>query len=141
MYQEKEKNMSIFKFLTKKSTVLCLGLLVLFSVVVPADVLAQTTTTSFSTGPFQAFLKRASTLFMQTRNALFVVAAFAFIAYAWTAIQKGSVEWDKIFYLIVGLTILGVAGWVVGYMADPSKGGDVVMQDYEGFKNTQGWDD
>lgn len=133
--------MSIFKFLTKKSTVLCLGLLVLFSVVVPADVWAQTSTTSFSTGPFQAFLKRASTLFMQTRNALFVVAAFAFIAYAWTAILDGKIEWKNIFYLIVGLTILGVAGWVVGYMADPKGGANVIMEDYKGLKNTQGWDD
>lgn len=134
--------MSIFKFLTKKSTVLCLGLLVLFSVVVPADVWAQASTTSFSTGPFQEFLKRASKLFMQTRNALFVVAAFAFIAYAWTAIQKGSIDWDKIFYLIVGLTILGVAGWVVSYMADPKGGAaDVIMKDYEGLQNTQGWND
>ncbi|MBR1544568.1 MAG: hypothetical protein IJ638_01330 [Alphaproteobacteria bacterium] len=135
--------MSIFKFLTKKSTLLCLGLLVLFAFVAPVDVWAANGTYGGGdpdkTGPFTAFLWRAARLFMQTRNALFVLAAFAFIAYAWTAIQKGSVEWEKIFYLIVGLTILGVAGWVVSYMADPGKS-DAVVTTYQNLGNTDGWD-
>lgn len=134
--------MSIIKFLTKKSTLLCLGLLVLLTFV-PVDVWAATGEYGggdpSKTGPFTAFLWRAAKLFMQTRNALFVLAAFAFIAYAWTAIQKGSVEWEKIFYLIVGLTILGVAGWVVSYMANPGEA-DAVVTTYQNLGNTQGWD-
>ena len=133
--------MSIFKFLTKKSTVLFLGLLVLLTFI-PVDVWAASNNeiaNAEKTGPFAAFLWRAATLFMQTRNALFVLAAFAFIAYAWHAIQQGDVEWKKIFYLIVGLTILGVAGWVVSYMADPSKTNQVVT-DYKNLDNTAGWD-
>ncbi len=126
--------MSIFKFLTKKSTLLCLGLLVLFTFVAPVEVWAA------DTGPFEAFLQRATKLFMQTRNALFVLAAFAFITYAFTAIKKGDVEWEKIFYLIVGLVILGVAGWVVSYMANPDAETEIIEQ-YEGLENTQGWDD
>ena len=136
--------MSIFKFLTKKSTLLCLGILALMAFV-PVDAWAQNATVvnTEKTGPFAAFLYRAAKLFMQTRNALFVVAAFAFIAYAWKAIQDGKVEWDKIFYLIVGLTILGVAGWVVSYMADPSSAGNTsnVVGVYENMQNTKGWDD
>lgn len=69
------------------------------------------------TGPFAAFLTKAAKLFFQTRNALFVIAIFAFLTYAWNAIMSGSIKWDQIFYLIVGLTILGVAGFVVNYMA------------------------
>ena len=133
--------MSIFKFLTKKSTLLCLGLVILLAFVVPVDVWAQTTSngSGFDTGPFAEFLKRAAKLFMQTRNALFVVAAFAFVAYAWHAIQKGEIEWGKIFYLIVGLTILGVAGWVVSYMANPGDANNVV-ETYQNLGNTEGWD-
>ena len=136
--------MSIFKFLTKKSTLLCLGILALMAFV-PVDAWAQTSgvVNTEKTGPFAAFLWRASKLFMQTRNALFVIAAFAFVAYAWHAIQAGDVEWKKIFFLIVGLTILGVAGWVVSYMADPSSAGNSsnVVGVYENFQNTKGWDD
>lgn len=134
--------MSIFKFLTKKSTLLCLGILILLTFV-PVDVWAADAQygggVPAKTGPFTAFLWRAAKLFMQTRNALFVLAAFAFIAYAWTAIQKGSVEWEKIFYLIVGLTILGVAGWVVSYMANPEDSNAVVTT-YQNLGNTDGWD-
>ena len=71
---------------------------------------------------------------------MFVLAAFAFITYAFTAIKKGDVEWEKIFYLIVGLVILGVAGWVVSYMANPDAETEIIEQ-YEGLENTQGWDD
>lgn len=85
----------------------------------PEMVLAQAgTNVSFQkTGPFAAFLTKAAKLFFQTRNALFVIAIFAFLTYAWNAIMSGSIKWDQIFYLIVGLTILGVAGFVVNYMA------------------------
>ena len=68
-------------------------------------------------GPFAAFLNKAATLFFQTRNALFILAIFAFLAYAYQAITDGKVDHVKIFYLIIGLTILGVAGFVVNYMA------------------------
>ena len=132
--------MSIIKFLRKKSTLLCLGLLVLLTFM-PVDVWAadSAVVNTDKTGPFAAFLWRAAKLFMQTRNALFVVAAFAFVAYAWHAIQKGEIEWGKIFYLIVGLTILGVAGWVVSYMANPDKAEEVVTT-YKNLGNTEGWD-
>ena len=132
--------MSIFKFLTKKSTLICLGLLVLLTFV-PVEAWAKAS--ADKTGPFSAFLNRAAILFMQTRNALFVIAAFAFVAYAWHAIQKGEVEWGKIFYLIVALVILGVAGWIVSYLADPSSAGKSgnVVSEYKEFGDTKGWDD
>lgn len=80
-------------------------------------VLAQEKQSFATTGPFAAFLTKAAKLFFQTRNALFVLAIFAFLTYAWNAIMSGSIKWEQIFYLIVGLTILGVAGYVVDYMA------------------------
>lgn len=128
--------MSILKFLSKKSTVLSLGFLALFTFMLPVDAWAATV----DVGPFQAFLQRAAKLFMQTRNALYVLAVFAFIAYAFTAIQKGSVEWEKIFYLIVGLVILGVAGWTMSYLADPEQKGDAILSEYEELENVGNWD-
>ena len=134
--------MSIFKFLTKKSTLICLGILLLLTFV-PVDVWAANSQYGGGdpdkTGPFTAFLWRAAKLFMQTRNALFVLAAFAFIGYAWHAINDGSIEWKKILFLIVGLLILGVAGWIVSYMANPEKPDDVVTT-YKNFGNSDGWD-
>ena len=127
--------MSILKFLSKKPTVLSLGFLALFTFMLPVDAWA-----AVDVGPFQAFLQRAAKLFMQTRNALYVLAVFAFIAYAFKAIQDGKVEWDKIFYLIVGLVILGVAGWTMSYLADPSQDGDAILEEYEEFNNVGNWD-
>lgn len=118
--------MSIFSFLNKKSTAICFGILTLIMFFTPLNAFAQGAG-NLDTGPFQEFLTRAATLFMQTRNALFVVAAFAFIKYAWTAIQEGKIETDKIFWLIVGLVILGAAGWIVSYLANPADGGDAVI--------------
>ena len=83
----------------------------------PEMVFAQNKGAFEDTGPFAAFLGKAAKLFFQTRNALFVIAIFAFLSYAYTAITDGKVDHVKIFYLIVGLTILGVAGYVVNYMA------------------------
>ena len=91
-------------------------------------------------GPFQAFLQRAAKLFMQTRNALYVLAVFAFIAYAFTAIKDGKVNWEQIFYLIVGLVILGVAGWTMSYLADPEQKGDAILSEYEELENVGNWD-
>ncbi len=135
--------MSLFKFLTKKSTVICLAVLVLIMAFVPVDAFAQGAVveapSATDTGPFDAFLDRAATLFMQTRNALFVVAAFAFIQFAWTAINKGEIDATKIFYLVVGLVILGVAGWMVAYLADPTDP-NAIMDQYKGIGNSAGWD-
>ncbi len=86
----------------------------------PEMVLAQAEESAVAfkeTGPFAAFLTKAAKLFYQTRNALFVVAVFAFLSYAWEAISSGKVDEKKVFWLIVGLTILGVAGFIVDYMA------------------------
>ncbi len=127
--------MSILKFLSKKSTVLSLGFLALFTFMLPVDAWA-----AVDVGPFQAFLQRAAKLFMQTRNALYVLAVFAFIAYAFTAIKDGKVNWEQIFYLIVGLVILGVAGWTMSYLADPSQDGDAILEEYEEFDNVGNWD-
>jgi len=134
--------MTIFNKLLTKKTLICLGIFCLLAFFVPVEVLAQSTEKagSVDVGPFAAFLKRAAKLFMQTRNALFVLAAFAFIAYAWKAIQDGKIEWEKIFYLIVGLTILGVAGWVVSYMVNPEQPNQVIT-DYENLDNSYGWGD
>lgn len=127
--------MSILKFLSKKSTVLSLGFLALFTFMLPVDAWA-----AVDVGPFQAFLQRAAKLFMQTRNALYVLAVFAFITYAFTAIKDGKVNWEQIFYLIVGLVILGVAGWTMSYLADPSQDGDAILEEYEEFDNVGNWD-
>ncbi|MDR1008901.1 MAG: hypothetical protein LBL52_01465 [Rickettsiales bacterium] len=98
---------------------------------VPADSLGQ------STGPFAKFLARAAHLFQVSRNALFVVAAFVFIGFAWNAINKGSIEWEKIAYLLIGLVLLGVAGFIVAYMADPS--GTENLQTGYGLHDKAGW--
>ena len=127
--------MSILKVFSKKSTLLSLGLLVLFTFVAPIDAWA-----AVDTGPFAAFLSRAAKLFMQTRNALYVLAVFAFVAYAFTAIQDGNVEWKKIFFLIVGLVILGIAGWTMSYLANPEDA-DSIIEQYEDLENIKGWGD
>lgn len=136
--------MSLFKFLTKKSTLVCLGILVALMFIVPVDVWAQDATgeqivNQGLTGPFQRFLQRGSQLFAYTRNALFVIAAVAFLGYAWKAIQEGKIEWDKLFMLIVALVLLGVAGFIVAYMADP-EGGNNIQQTYGGLQDTKGWE-
>lgn len=128
--------MSILKFLSKKSTVLSLGLLALFTFMLPVDAWA-----AVDVGPFQAFLGRAAKLFDQTRNALYVLAVFAFIAYAFTAIKDGKAEWEKIFYLIVGLVILGVAGWTMSYLADPEEEGNAIISQYKELDNVGNWGD
>ena len=140
--------MSIFKMLTKKSTLICLGILVALIFAIPAEVLAQATTTvtdgkqivsSGNTGPFQRFLARGSTLFAYTRNALFVVAAFAFLAYAYDAIDKGNIQWKQLLMLIVALVLLGVAGFIVSYLANPNKPTQV-QENYGGLTDTSGWE-
>lgn len=120
--------MSLIKFLTKRSTVLCLGITLLLLTFVPMEAFA-----AMDTGPFQKFLKRAATLFMQTRNALFVVAVFSFIVYGWTAIMDGKVDWKKLAFLIIGLVLLGVAGWTISYLVDPSNDKVLVSE----FQDTQ----
>ena len=125
----------ILNFFKKRSTLLTLALFVLFTVAIPVEAQA-----AVETGPFHAFLLRAAKLFMQTRYALYTIAAFAFISYAWSAIKDGKVDWEKMFYLIVGLVILGVAGWTVSYLADPGQKGNAVLDTYENFNNTEGWD-
>ena len=141
---DRRKKMSIFKILTKKSTLICLGILVALIFAIPAEVLAQATTTvtdgkqivsSGNTGPFQKFLARGSTLFAYTRNALFVVAAFAFLSYAYKAIDTGKIEWTQLFYLIVALVLLGVAGFIVSYLADPT-GKNKIQENYGGLTDT-----
>ena len=98
----------------------------------PEIVLAQST--GADVGAFRAFLEKAARLFFQSRNALFVIAIFAFLVYAWEAILKGSISWEKIFYLIVGLTILGVAGFAVNYMAG---GSFDVQNEYQELNNVE----
>ena len=99
-----------------------------------------------ATGPFAAFLRRGADLFYYTRNALFVLAAFMFVRYAWEAITKGKVEnLENILWVIVALVLLGVSGFVVDWFAGtkvsdelskPSS--DVNMQRTSGFKSS-GW--
>jgi|GEM_PF-3272650 len=68
-------------------------------------------------GPFAEFLARGADLFYYTRNALFVVTAFVFIKYAWAAITEGKFEFKELFWLVVALVLLGVAGFVVDWFA------------------------
>ena len=133
---KKEKIMGkILNFFKKRSTLLTLALFVLFTVAIPVEAQA-----AVDTGPFHAFLLRAAKLFMQTRYALYTLAAFAFVQYAYTAIKDGKVDFEKMFYLIVGLVILGVAGWTISYLADPQEDGNAVLETYQNFQNTTGWD-
>jgi type IV secretory pathway VirB2 component (pilin) len=138
---EKEKNMSIAKFITRKPVLICMILLVAALFLIPAEVLAQEldATAVGSTGPFEAFLTRAADMFSYTRNALFFIAAFAFIGYAWNAIQEGKIDWTKLLYLVVALVLLGVAGYIVNYIANPNKGNTETR--FEGLKNSSGWDE
>ena len=146
---DRRKKMSIFKILTKKSTLICLGILVALIFAIPAEVLAQATdqvsqnareaVKSGKTGPFALFLARGSTLFAYTRNALFVVAAFAFLAYAYQAIDKGDIQWKQLLMLIVALVLLGVAGFIVSYLANPDKPTQV-QENYGGLTDTSGWE-
>ena len=140
---KKEKNMGkVINFVKKHSVLFTLALVVLFTFLVSSDVFAQdantvmTVTENKSAGPFSAFLQKAAILFRQSRYALYTIAAFAFIAYAWTAIKDGKVEWEKMFYLIVGLVILGVAGWTVTYLAGGNQ--ESILTTYEGFKDVGG---
>ncbi len=134
--------MSIFKWFTKKSTFICLAVLVAVMFMIPLDVFAQdggTIVTSGATGPFQRFLQRGSQLFAYTRNALFVVAAVVFLGIAWKTINEGKMDWEKIFYLILALILLGVAGFIVSYVADPT-GSNNIQETYSGLQDTQGWE-
>lgn len=134
--------MSIFKFFSKKSTLICLGILVAVMFMIPIDVFAQdgaTIVTTGATGPFQRFLQRGSQLFAYTRNALFVVAAAVFLGMAWKTIQDGKMDWEKLFYLTVALVLLGVAGFIVSYIADPT-GTNNIQETYSGLQDTQGWE-
>ena len=94
----------------------------LMSVPVFAQAAAPTGEDAF--GPFGAFLSRAIKLFYQTRSALFVVAIFVFLSYAWTMIYEGKFEKEKVLYLIIGLVILGIAGALVSYMSKNYKSSD-----------------
>jgi drug/metabolite transporter (DMT)-like permease len=132
----------ILSFINRHSVAICLAVLGAMLFASP-DVFAQTTiqqqySTETGTGPFEAFLRRGATLFTYTRNALFVCAAFAFILYAWDAIQKGEIEWKKLLWLIVALVLLGVAGYIVSYLANPTKPTDLQTQ-YKDLGDTQGW--
>ncbi|MDR2099083.1 MAG: hypothetical protein LBO78_03615 [Rickettsiales bacterium] len=139
--------MSIFKFLTKRSTLICLAILVAAAFLVPVDVLAQTgevnpeTARNFTqggTGPFELFLMRAARMFSYTRNALFFIAAFAFIGYAWSAIQEGKINWKELLYLIVALVLLGVAGFIVTFIADPQRQA-ATQSHFPGLNDTNTW--
>ena len=105
-----------------------------FCFLFPIDVFA-----ALDTGPFHAFLVRATKLFMQTRNALFVVAVFVFLSYAWSAIYEGKLKREEIFTLVIGLVILGVAGWIVSYMANPTDQTEAISA-YGNLADTDGWD-
>jgi len=126
----------VINFMKKHSTFLTLALFVLFTFVMSSEVLAQDAGNT-TVGPFQHFLEKAAVLFSQTRMALYAVAAFAFVAYAWHAIQDGSVDWKKILYLIVGLVLLGVAGWTVTYLAGSNQQ-DIYNDKYAGLQDISG---
>jgi uncharacterized membrane protein YozB (DUF420 family) len=128
----------MLKFL-QKNWFLMLAVAVLGSLAFGADAFADVN--DLSTGPFQKFLQRAGHLFQVSRNALFVVAAFMFIGFAWNAIQSGEIEWKKIAYLLIGLVLLGVAGFVVTYIANPNSTAEQLnsMQENYRLQDTGGW--
>lgn len=134
----------ILAFLNRNSVMICLAIIAAGLFFMPLEVLAQAgntaraTSTVTGTGPFAAFLERAARLFSYSRNALFVCAAFAFIVYAWNAIKKGDVEWEKILYLVIALVLLGVAGYIVSYLANPDRPTQL-QTDYRDLGDTQGW--
>ena len=131
----------MFKFLTSK-TFLALFALALAAGVAPG-VFAQTPQSAATTnrigvealGPFGDFLVRAANLFSATRYAIYVCAAFAFVTYAWTAITKGEFEKDKLFWLLVALILLGIAGSLVDWLVGT---GDYTTGEFGGFGNVKG---
>jgi uncharacterized membrane protein YozB (DUF420 family) len=128
----------ILAFLSRHTTLLCLALIAVAMFFMPEAASAQPAAVQVprgATGPFQAFLERGTALFAYTRNALFVVAAFAFVVYAWTAIQEGKIEWNKLLYLIVALVLLGVAGFIVSYLAGGQGGG--LTTDFQNLQDVQ----
>jgi uncharacterized membrane protein YozB (DUF420 family) len=113
----------ILAFLNRHSVVICLAIIAAAVFFLSDGAMAQVPNQQFTqekgTGPFQAFLARGAKLFSYSRNALFVCAAFAFIIYAWSAIKEGKIEWEKLLMLIIALVLLGVAGYIVSYLANP----------------------
>jgi hypothetical protein len=133
----------IFAFLNKHSAAVCLVTIAASVFLMPSDLLAQAVqgqqfTTTTGTGPFAAFLARGAKLFSYSRNALFVCAAFAFIIYAWEAIQGNDIPWKKLLFLIVALVLLGVAGYIVSYLANPNDAGQL-QTDYRDLGDIGGW--
>ncbi|MDR1476508.1 MAG: TrbC/VirB2 family protein [Rickettsiales bacterium] len=133
----------ILAFLNRHSVAICLAAIVAALFFMPLDAFAQVVvqqqySNETGTGPFAAFLQRGATLFTYTRNALFVCAAFAFIVYAWNAIKDGEIKWEKLLYLVIALVLLGVAGYIVSYLANPDRP-TKLQQDYEDLGDTQGW--
>lgn len=127
--------MKLLKFFISRPFFYGAFLFFISNFIMPVDAFA-----AIDTGPFHTFLLRATKLFYQTRNAIFVVAVFVVLSYAWGAIYEGKIEKEKIFTLILGLVILGVAGWAVSYIADPSQKGEAVLGEYTNLKDTSGWD-
>jgi len=83
--------------------------------VLAADAAPGMGATNTVLGPFREFLRRGADLFYYTRNAIFVVAAFVFIKYAWGAIMEGKIDPKELMWMIIGLVLLGVAGFIVDW--------------------------
>ena len=104
-----------------------MAIALVLGVFVSAEVLAQQAqqaaalANTTDTGPFRAFLNRAAHLFQTSRNAIFVIAAFFFVKFAWDAINEGKIDWKALLYLLAGLVLLSVAGFIVSYMASPQQ--------------------
>jgi hypothetical protein len=132
----------ILAFLNRHSVAICLALIAAAMFFMPSDLWAQVAgqrfTTETGTGPFAAFLARGATLFSYSRNALFVCAAFAFIIYAWDAIRGEDIKWKNLLFLIIALVLLGVAGYIVSYLANPQDPGQL-QRDYEDLGDIDGW--
>ena len=123
----------MFKFLTSKTFLALFALALAAGVVAPAA-FAQSPQGggALDFGPFGAFLDRTAKLFSATRYAIYVCAAFAFVMYAWNAIKEGKLEIDKLFWLIVALVLLGIAGSLVDWLVGS---GSQVTTKYSDFKD------
>jgi len=106
--------------------------------VLAGDEATKTAADSNILGPFRDFLRRGADLFYYTRNAIFVVAAFVFIKFAWGAIMEGKIEPKELLWMIIGLVLLGVAGFIVSWFGGADVSTDLQSGDTKvnSFDNT-----
>ena len=108
-------------------------------VIQPGDQTPIQTNIYSGTGPFEEFLRRGGLLFVYTRNALYVASAFVFLKMCWEIIAEGKLDWEKFLKMAAGFILLGVAGFIVSRLANPTAGGFNLNQRGIVPPDVQGW--